>query len=333
MKKNQYVEKVRKFNRYYANVLGKIDQEIYNKPFPLTEARVITEIYFRNGCTATEVRENLGIDRGYMSRIVQKFEEENIIFKEQSTDDKRTYLLYLTDNGKEIYNELVENANREVGKMIQEISNRDLTKLISSMETIESIFTKEHPAQSEVSVRAFQPGDVGFVAHLHGTLYKNTYQFGPMFEYYVMKGLTEFMVNTDGGELWIAEVDGNMVGSIAVTKSTDKVAQLRWFVLDENYHGMGIGKKLIETTIDFCKKQGYKQVFLWTVSILETARYLYQKYNFRLTEEKQNYEWTGSKLIEERWELELSDEQPSRLGLKSNVWKIKECSVLGRENK
>ncbi|MEH7308789.1 bifunctional helix-turn-helix transcriptional regulator/GNAT family N-acetyltransferase [Neobacillus drentensis] len=308
MKENQYVEKIRKFNRHYANVLGKIDQEIYNKPFPLTEARVITEINFRNGCTATEVRENLGIDRGQMSRIVQKFEEEKIIFKKQASDDKRQYLLYLTDYGKEIFNELVENANREVGKMIKEISNRDLTKLISAMETIESIFTKEYPSQLEVSIRTFQPGDVGFVAHLHGTLYENTYKFGPMFEYYVMKGLTEFMINTDGGELWIAEVEGKMAGSIAITKSNDNVAQLRWFILDENYHGRGIGKKLMETAINFCKKQGYQQVFLWTVSVLGTARYLYQKYHFRLTEEKVNNEWTDSKLVEERWDLDLSDE-------------------------
>ncbi|MEH7747997.1 bifunctional helix-turn-helix transcriptional regulator/GNAT family N-acetyltransferase [Neobacillus drentensis] len=309
MEKHQYVEKIRRFNRYYANVLGKIDQEIYNKPFPLTEARVITEINFRNGCTATEVRENLGIDRGQMSRIVQKFEEENIISKKQASEDKRQYLLYLTDCGKEIFNDLVENANREVGKMIQEIANSDLTKLISSMEMIESIFTKEYPFQSEVSIRTFQPGDVGFVAHLHGTLYENTYKFGRMFEYYVMKGLTEFMINSDGGELWIAEVDGKMAGSIAITKSNDHVAQLRWFILDENYHGLGIGKKLMETAIHFCEKQGYKHVFLWTVSVLGAARHLYQKYNFRLTEEKQNFEWTGSKLVEERWDLELSDEK------------------------
>lgn len=314
MEKNQYVEKIRKFNRYYANVLGKIDQEIYNKPFPLTEARVITEINFRNGCTATEVRENLGIDRGQMSRIVQKFEDDNIIFKKQASDDKRQYLLYLTDYGREILNDLVKNANREVGKMIQEISNCDLTKLIRSMETIEFIFTKERPSQSEVSIRTFLPGDVGFVAHLHGTLYENTYKFGPVFEYYVMKGLTEFMINTDGGELWIAEVDGKMAGSIAITKFNDNVAQLRWFILDENYHGMGIGKKLIETAIDFCNKQGYKHVFLWTVNILETARYLYQKYNFRITEEKQNEEWTGSKLVEERWDLELSNEVTEKKG-------------------
>jgi GNAT superfamily N-acetyltransferase len=166
-------------------------------------------------------------------------------------------------------------------------------------------FNEDCSSQLEVSIRTFQPGDVGYVAHLHGTIYGNAYKFGRMFEYYVMQGLTEFMTNTDGGELWMAEVDSKLAGSIAITKSNDKVAQLRWFILDEDYHGMGIGKKLMETAIDFCKEQGYKQVFLWTVSVLDAARYLYQKYHFRLTEEKENYEWTGSKLVEERWDLEL----------------------------
>lgn len=306
MERIQHIEKIRKFNRNYANVLGKIDQDIYNQPFPLTEARVITELHFTKGATATEVREKLGIDRGYMSRILQKFEDDNIITKKRSSNDQRQYSLYLTNNGEEIYNGLVENANQGVEKMIKSISQPELCNLVTSMEIIESIFSMENPAQSNVTLRSFRAGDVGYVAHLHGILYDKTYKFGPMFEYYVMKGLAEFMMNNDGGELWVVEVNEKIVGSIAITKSNDNVAQLRWFVLDENYHGLGIGKKLMETAINFCHNQGYQHVFLWTVSILETARYLYKKYNFTLTEEKSNDEWTGTKLIEERWDLELS---------------------------
>jgi DNA-binding MarR family transcriptional regulator/GNAT superfamily N-acetyltransferase len=302
----QPIEKIRKFNRNYANVLGKIDQEIYNQPFPLTEARVITELYFNTGTTATEVREKLGIDRGYMSRILQKFEDDNIITKKRSSNDQRQFSLYLTEHGEEIYSGLVENSIHGVEKMIESISQPELSNLITSMEIIESIFSKENPAQSEVSIRSFQAGDVGYVAHLHGILYDKTYKFGPMFEYYVMKGLAEFMMNSDGGELWVAEVNGKIVGSIAITKSNDTVAQLRWFILDENYQGLGIGKKLMETAINFCHNQGYQYVFLWTVSILETARYLYNKYNFSLTEEKSNDEWTGTQLVEERWDLDLT---------------------------
>lgn len=162
------------------------------------------------------------------------------------------------------------------------------------------------PHLPEVNIRPFQPGDIGYVGHLHGKLYEKTYSFGPMFEYYVMKGLTEFMIHNDGGELWIAEINGEIVGSIAITKSSDEIAQLRWFVLKEDYHGRGIGKKLMETALDFCKEQHYHHVFLWTVNILEAARHLYRKYNFTLTEEKPNNEWTGTQLLEERWDLDLS---------------------------
>jgi len=165
---------------------------------------------------------------------------------------------------------------------------------------------KERTDLAEVTIRTFEPGDIGYVGHLHGQIYAKTYGFGRMFEYYVMKGLSEFMIHNDGGELWVAVVNGKVVGSIAITKSTDdKKAQLRWFVLDEEYHGRGIGKKLMETALSFCEEQNYKHVFLWTVNILETARHLYGKYNFRLTEEKPNEEWTGSLLIEERWDLTL----------------------------
>lgn len=308
MKSTQNIEKIRKFNRFYANVLGKIDQEIYNRPYSLTEARVITEINMRNGCTATEVRETIGIDRGYMSRIVQKLEEEKIIMKRPSEDDRRQHLLYLTDYGKEVLNGLVENANREVGKMIQTISKHDQLKLIKSMETIETILSDEYQPHSEVNIRTFKPGDVGYIAHLHGKLYYKTYGFGKTFEYYVLKGLTEFMENSEGGELWVAEVYGEIIGSIGITQSSKHIAQLRWFVIDEHYQGLGIGKKLMDTAIAFCRKQGYQRVFLWTVSILDTARYLYQKYRFKLIEEKPNETWTGSKLMEECWELSLTDE-------------------------
>lgn len=301
-----HVEKIRKFNRHYANVLGKIDQEIYNHPFHLTEARIITEINEKNGCTATDIIEKLGIDRGYLSRIIQRFDDENIITKSQSPEDKRQYTLHLTNKGNEIYNKLVNDANIGVESMIQSLSPTEVKELVKSMETIESIFSLNETAIPEITIRPFEPGDVGYIAYIHGKIYSTTYQFGSVFEYYVMKGLSEFLLNHNGGELWVAEVNGEIVGSIAITKANESVAQLRWFVLDEKYQGLGIGKKLIETALNFCKENQYGHVFLWTVSTLETARYLYKKYNFTLTEEKPNFEWTGTELIEERWDLVLS---------------------------
>ncbi|HEX6923587.1 MAG TPA: GNAT family N-acetyltransferase, partial [Bacillales bacterium] len=158
-------------------------------------------------------------------------------------------------------------------------------------------------SDQEVVIRSFQPGDVGYVAYLHGKLYDEVYGFGSTFEYYVMKGLTEFMGDPAGGDLWIAEVNGEIAGSIAITSQDQKMAQLRWFIMDENYQGLGIGKKLMDKAVAFCKDTGYQGVFLWTVNKLEAARYLYQKYGFYLVEEKTNETWTDAPLVEERWDL------------------------------
>lgn len=298
------IEEIRKFNRFYANVLGKIDQEIYQQPYPLAEARVLSELHAQEGSTASEIREKLGLDRGYISRMLQKFEDGELIFKQQSADDKRRILLGLTDKGEKVHKQLVENANQGISKMVSELPERDLMKLTAAMATVESLLQPQQ-ALDKIIIRPYGPGDAGYIAHLHGTLYGNTHQFSHVFEFYVVKGLAEFMGNPTGGQLWIAEVNGVVAGSIAIAKAGDNIAQLRWFILDEQFQGLGIGKMLMETAIEFCREQGYRHVFLWTVNILEAARYLYTKYGFELTEEKTNTDWTADALTEERWDLEL----------------------------
>ncbi|WP_078595960.1 GNAT family N-acetyltransferase [Evansella clarkii] len=175
------------------------------------------------------------------------------------------------------------------------------------MKPSRSFFSKKKKGlhQQEVTIRPYGPGDAGYIAYLHGKLYAEKYQFGPVFEYYVMKGLTEFLYDSEGGELWIAEVNGQIAGSIAITRENENTAQLRWFILDEKFHGAGIGRRLMETAVEFCNEQGYTYVFLWTVSDLKAARYLYKDFNFELKESKQNDEWTESEITEEKWELTI----------------------------
>jgi DNA-binding MarR family transcriptional regulator/GNAT superfamily N-acetyltransferase len=306
MQNMAYIEKIRKFNRFYANLLGKIDQEIYSPAYPLTEARVLSEINARKGATATEIREKLGIDRGHMSRIVQKFEEDHLVIRQQSANDKRQLMLKLTPQGQAVQEKLVQNANEGVSRMVEPLEKTALGALTHAMETVQQLLQTEPRGPVQVKIRPFGPGDAGFIAHLHGKIYAETYQFSELFEYYVMKGLTEFMQERDGGELWIAEVDGEIAGSIAIAKTSADTAQLRWFILDERFQGLGIGKALMDTAMGFCKEQQYRHVFLWTVNILETARYLYRKYGFRLTEEKPNSSWTPVEVLEERWDLEMA---------------------------
>ena len=153
-------------------------------------------------------------------------------------------------------------------------------------------------------IRTYGPGEASYVSYLHMKFYRENYGFKPIFEYYVMKGLSEFLQDPSGSNLWIAETEGLVVGSIAIVK-TSEAAQLRWFLVDTEYQGRGIGRNLMTTAMRFCEEHKYQRVFLWTISTLEAARHLYKEFGFTLMEEKPNDDWTDSTIIEERWELNI----------------------------
>ena len=153
-----------------------------------------------------------------------------------------------------------------------------------------------------VLIRTREPGDAGYVCYMHMKYYGERYGFKPVFEYYVMKGLAEFLRDPGESRLWIAEIDNSIIGSIAIVK-TPRGAQLRWFLVDAEHQGNGIGRKLMNTAMQFCKERGYKHMFLWTTNILDAARHLYKEFGFKPVEENTNNEWTDGTIIEERWEF------------------------------
>jgi len=162
------------------------------------------------------------------------------------------------------------------------------------------------PVQNpNIKIRIFKPGDLSYISYLHMRLYSNVYGFKSIFEYYVMKSMSEFILNHDGSQLWAAEIDGKIIASVAIVKTDNDNAQLRWFIVSEQYQGLGIGKELIKTALEFCRQNSYRKVFLWTTDNLKSAHYLYESNGFKLVESKPNNEWTDYPLVEEKWELSL----------------------------
>ena len=157
-------------------------------------------------------------------------------------------------------------------------------------------------ADDQALIRTYGPGDASYVSYLHMKYYREHHCFKPIFEYYVMKGLSEFLNDPKGSDLWLAETNGLVVGSIAIVK-TPHAAQLRWFLVDAEHQGKGLGRNLMNTAMYFCEEQKYGRVFLWTVNTLKVARRLYKEFGFVLAEEKPNDEWTDDTIIEERWEM------------------------------
>ncbi|HCL79238.1 MAG TPA: GNAT family N-acetyltransferase [Synergistaceae bacterium] len=154
----------------------------------------------------------------------------------------------------------------------------------------------------EIVIREYEPGDASLVSHLHMRLYGRTYGFRGIFEHYVMAGMAGFLRDPSGGQLWVALRDGVVVGAIAIVKSGEGSAQLRWFIVDETVQGRGLGRRLLDRAMAFCQERGYDKVTLWTAEVLHAARHLYEEYGFVPVERKANDEWTDGVIIEERWE-------------------------------
>jgi GNAT superfamily N-acetyltransferase len=158
----------------------------------------------------------------------------------------------------------------------------------------------------KITIRESKPGDAGYVAYMHGKYYHEHHGFFSASEYYFIKHLADFVRDPDGGRLWIAEVDGITAGSIAVVRAGSEMAQLRWFLVDERYQGMRIGKKLFGAALDFCCENNYTNMFLWTFKGLDAARCIYDLAGFTVAEEKVNTEWSRSPITEQKMELRKS---------------------------
>ncbi len=302
------IARVRRFNRFYTRILGLLDRHILDSPFSLTEARVLFEIANTRGCTATKLIELLEIDPGYLSRMLKKFEKQNLIFKEKSASDGRFHFLHLTRKGRDVLAKLNESADRQIAKLIGSLSGDRQAALVKSMARIEAVLSDQPDSSidSSVTIRTHRPGDIGYVAYRHGVLYAKEYGFDLTFDYYVARGLVEFLENYDSvtDRLWLAEYDGQIVGSIAIVGRGGNTAQLRWFLVEPGFRGRGVGRRLMAEAINFYRERQFAKVFLWTFDALHAARHLYQSFGFQLTDRKEHDVW-GRHLVEERWDLDL----------------------------
>ncbi len=303
----QTIAAIRSFNRFYTNVLGLLERHILDSPYSLTEVRILLEIDRMKDCMANLLMEKLNIDRGYMSRILKRFETDGLICKEKSATDGRAFILYLTPAGKERLGVLEDRSSNQIQQLIKHLPETEQIKLVKSMNFIEGALLDGIHSRREITIRTYQTKDLEYIIKRHRELYENEYGFGPEFGDYVEKYVLRFHQchDEERERIWIAEAVGKPVGVIALVKNDDTTAQLRWFLVEPEMRGKGLGHRLMKTVIDFCRTNDYCHIQLWTVNILEAARYLYQYYGFQLTETKENNTWTRNLIKEERWDLYL----------------------------
>jgi DNA-binding MarR family transcriptional regulator/GNAT superfamily N-acetyltransferase len=304
----QSVEVVRRFNRFYTQKIGVLEEGLLHSPFTLGQVRVLYELAHRERPTATELAKELGLDAGYLSRMLRGFEQSKLIEKKPSESDGRQSLLALTDVGRRTFAPLNEKAQQEIAAMLKNLSRADQNRLMSAMRTIEGLLGRgpEEPATPAYILRPHQPGDMGWVVHRHGVLYADEYGWDERFEALVAGIVAEFIQNFDSRRerCWIAERDGEIVGSVFLVQKSKTAAKLRLLLVEPSARGLGIGARLVAECVRFARQAGYRSITLWTQSMLSAARHIYKKAGFRLIH-KEAHNSFGHDLVGETWELKL----------------------------
>jgi DNA-binding MarR family transcriptional regulator/N-acetylglutamate synthase-like GNAT family acetyltransferase len=300
------VQAVRAFNRFYTRKLGVLDQQLLKTPFSLSEARVLYELAHDDELSAKEIGIELGLDPGYLSRIVQSFDESGLIAREPLATDRRQHRLSLTAKGRQAFTRLDRSSQEDVAAMLRPLSGEDRRRLTGAMETVERLLGMPRAPASSATLRDPRPGDMGWVVQSHGALYASEYGFDAGFEALVAEIVAKYMTSYDASRerCWIADIEGRPVGSVFLVKASDDVAKLRLLLLDPTGRGQGLGKRLVAECISFARACGYRRMTLWTQSILTTARKIYQDAGFELVASEPHRSF-GQNLIGETWERDL----------------------------
>jgi DNA-binding MarR family transcriptional regulator/GNAT superfamily N-acetyltransferase len=303
---SQRIEAVRRFNRFYTKQIGVLHEGLLRSPFSLTEARVIYELAHHEKTTATELSIELGVDAGYLSRILLGFKKHGLIHKKRSKTDGRQTVLRLTDEGQDAFAMLNSRSRNEIGTMLGQLSPADENRLINAMHTIERLLGAQREHKAPYLLRPHQPGDMGWVVHRHGVLYAEEYGWDEHFEALVAKIVGKFIERYDPRRerCWIAEMDGEIVGSVFLVKKSKTVARLRLLIVEPKARGLGIGTRLVNECLGFAQRAGYRKITLWTNDVLHAARCIYEKTGFRLVHKEPHHSF-GHDLVGETWELAL----------------------------
>jgi len=301
------IQAMRSFNRFYTKQIGVLQQGYLGSPFSLAEGRVLYEIAHRQQPTATDIGKSLGLDAGYVSRILRRFDERGLVRRTRSPTDGRTAHLSLSAGGQAAFARLDRQSQADVAAMLRRLPAGDQHRLVTAMETIERLLGPKNERAMAYVLRPPQAGDLGWVVHRQGALYFEEWRYNDAFEALAARIVADFVQQLRPSEerCWIAEKDGEIVGSVFLVRKSNTVAKLRLLYVEPAARGLGIGSRLIDECVRFARHAGYRTITLWTQSELDAARRLYKKAGFRLTAKKTHDSFGRKGLVAETWDLAL----------------------------
>ncbi len=303
---DQQVAAVRRFSRFYTQKIGLLHEGYLGSPFSLAESRVLYELAHRDGATAAELSRDLGLDRGYLSRILRGFEKRRLLARATSKVDGRRSHIALTERGRDAFAPLHARSRDEIGAMLGGLTEAEQQRLVDAMRAIETALGAPEERKAPYMLRSHQPGDMGWVVHRHGVLYAQEYGWDERFEALVAEIVSKFIQRFDPKRerCWIAEKDGEIVGSVFLVRHSPTVGQLRLLLVEPRARGLGVGSRLVSECVRFARQVGYRKIILWTNSVLVAARRIYEGAGFRLVRSERHRSF-GHDLVGETWERPL----------------------------
>jgi DNA-binding MarR family transcriptional regulator/ribosomal protein S18 acetylase RimI-like enzyme len=297
---------VRAFNRFYTRQIGVLHESLAKSPFSLTEARVLYELAQRKTSTATELVSELGLDPGYLSRILSSFVKRGLVARKPRPEDGRQSDLTLTRGGAKQFARLNLDSQNDAKQLIADLAPAEQRQLIDAMQAIERMLGGSAEPDRSFVLRAQQAGDIGWIVQQHGIIYAREYRWNDEFEGLVAGIAADFLRAHDPKReyCWVAEHRGENAGCVFLVAKTKWIAQLRLLLVEPRARGLGIGDRLVNECIRFARNAGYRKIILWTNNVLVAARRLYEKSGFVLTHQESHQSF-GVNLVGETWELRL----------------------------
>ncbi|MGD0024835.1 MAG: bifunctional helix-turn-helix transcriptional regulator/GNAT family N-acetyltransferase [Xanthobacteraceae bacterium] len=301
---------VRRFNRFYTRQIGLLRRTYLDSPYSLGEMRLLYEIAHQQSPTASGIGRALDLDAGYLSRVLRNLEKRGLIERTASPSDARQSHLALSARGRRIFAPLQRRSQRTTAAMLGKLKATDQARLIAAMSTIETLLGGAAPTNAQAErrsiLRAPRPGDFGWIVKRHAELYAQEYRWMEPFEGLCAQIVADFVNDHDPKRerCWIAEMDGENVGSVFLVKDSATVARLRLLLVDPQARGRGLGARLTDECIRFARRAGYTKITLWTHSVLKAVRHIYEKAGFKLMRTERHKSW-GRPVVSEHWDLEL----------------------------
>jgi len=305
MTRDARVQAVRRFNRFYTRQIGVLQDNWLGSAFSLPEARVLYELAHHDQPTATDIGRELGIDAGYLSRMLRSLDHRGFVRRTRSAADGRRAHLSLTRSGQSAFSRLNQQTESDVASRLRPLPAADQRRLVDAMQVIEGVLGAGSAAPTAYVLRPPRPGDYGWIVHRQAVLYAEEWGYNEAFEALVAEIVAAFVkeLRPSRERCWIAEKDGEVVGSVFLVRKSDKVAKLRLLYVEPSARGCGIGARLIDECVRFARQAGYRKLTLWTQSELDAARRLYKKAGFVLTAKKTHDSFGRQGLVAETWDL------------------------------